>query len=179
MTEDSVPYDSLHPAQYTEFWGPSAWRFLHAVSFTLDPDATQEDRERYRTFFNTLGYVLPCPHCRGHYNEYIKEHPVNVSSARALAKWVYTLHNSVNARTKEVSKEYQYTFEDIEKFYTGNELPKNTKNKPHREAMRELGNPFMERLTEGIDWPLFLLVLAFIMMFYWWWSTRRAANNQK
>jgi len=90
------------------------WKTLHAVSFTYPSDADRETQERYRTFFKSLGHVIPCPSCAKHFRDYEAAHPVTVDGNReSLARWVVDLHNDVNRR----SGKPQYTFEEVEAVY--------------------------------------------------------------
>ena len=57
----------------TNLWGPTGWVFLHSVSFgyPMDPKKFDVDNnlpegtteERYRQFFEQIGYVFPCRYC--------------------------------------------------------------------------------------------------------------------
>lgn len=175
--EEHSHYQSLHPAQFTEFWGPSAWRLLHSISFTMDPDASEEQRKYYETFFKTIGNILPCPSCRNHYNAYVEDHPPDVSSPKALAKWLYLLHDAVNAR---IHKKHRPSFEEVEKFYTGNEIPAQLRSLPQKEMLQGLGMPWMEQQSGApdvasfsSDWLLFLLVILFMCILFLYLSRRR------
>ena len=35
----------------SSIWGPHAWHFIHAVSFTYPLQPTQQDRENYYEFY--------------------------------------------------------------------------------------------------------------------------------
>lgn len=57
-------------------------------------------KEQYRAFFNALLYVLPCKLCQQHYSQWIQAEPIHdaVSSSNTLKRWIFNLHNHVNAR---------------------------------------------------------------------------------
>lgn len=95
------------------FWGPSAWRLLHAVSFTYPVHPTQEDKLHYENFFKELRYVLPCPMCRHHFAQFMQANPIDLSSRKGLARWVYNAHDNVNKNNHKVSP----TYETVEKAY--------------------------------------------------------------
>lgn len=118
-------------AAAVEFWGPCAWKFLHAVATTFDPDHDAT----YLTFFNSLQNVLPCPGCRMHLQTYLKEHPVDVSSKAALEKWVYDLHCDVNRRSGKDSPPFTL----VQQRYT--HLP-DIANKSDADILFLLGEPF-------------------------------------
>ena len=52
-----------------KIWGPSAWLFLHTVTFNYPNNPTEEDKRNYLTFFNSLKHIIPCPLCKEHYIE--------------------------------------------------------------------------------------------------------------
>lgn len=81
-------------------WGPPAWVFLHCVSLTYPKNPTKEEKAHYRTFFDSLGNVLPCKLCRAEYKAWTKTHPVgpHLSSRNKLSAWLVDLHNNVNLR---------------------------------------------------------------------------------
>ena len=87
-------------------WGPSAWLFLHSVSFQYPEDPTDQDKNNYKIFFESLQNILPCPNCREHYQKNIQENPMNLESRESLIKWVIELHNIVNQKNSK--KEYSY-----------------------------------------------------------------------
>jgi len=87
-------------------WGPSAWLFLHSVSFQYPENPTDQDKNNYKIFFESLQNILPCPNCREHYQKNLKENPMNLESRESLIKWVIDLHNLVNQKNSK--KEYSY-----------------------------------------------------------------------
>lgn len=85
-------------------WGPPLWFFLHTMSFNYPAEPTLEQKVQYLTFFKTLGYVLPCKHCRDAYQAYTKNLDLNAFKDRmALTRWVYNLHNAINAKLGKLS----------------------------------------------------------------------------
>lgn len=131
---------SNYPSQYTEFWGPSAWKLMHAISFTFGGDdgvPSEEDKKAALAFFASLGTLLPCPSCGMHFREYLKSHPVDVSSRQALARWVYDLHCAVNDNKETPSP--SPTWEQVKQWYAGGEWPPLT-----RAQARQRGTPFFD-----------------------------------
>jgi hypothetical protein len=49
-------------------------------------------------FYRSLEHVIPCPICRAHYSQALKDKPVEdvVKSRDALVQWLFDLHNTVN-----------------------------------------------------------------------------------
>jgi hypothetical protein len=42
-----------------EFWGPSAWKFLHSITMSYPSEPTDKEKKVYKKFFEILGLVLP------------------------------------------------------------------------------------------------------------------------
>ena len=94
-------------------WGPSAWLFLHAVTFQYPEEPTMVDKKNYKQFFNSLQNILPCPKCREHYQENIKEIPIQLNSRDELIQWLINIHNNVNkSNNKDI-----LSYEDVKKIY--------------------------------------------------------------
>lgn len=101
-----------------DIWGPKAWGFLHACSFTYPDQPSDEDRIHMYNLLNSLGYVLPCTICRKHFKEMFSESIKGPTShifdnRLQVSKWLVDAHNEVNARN---GKE-KMTYEDVEKLY--------------------------------------------------------------
>ena len=97
-----------------KIWGPSAWLFLHTITLDYPDEPTKEDKEKYREFFISLSYVIPCETCKEHYLETIRKFPINLESKETLTKWLHNIHNQVNLRNnKEI-----YSYEDFIEHYS-------------------------------------------------------------
>ena len=80
-------------------WGTGALTFLHSITLTYPNDPTDVDKKTYKRFFETIGYLLPCNQCSNHYNDYLKENPIDDSvleNKLSFTKWLYNVHNNVN-----------------------------------------------------------------------------------
>ena len=82
----------------TSVWGPSAWRFLHAVSFAYPESPSSAQQEAALQLFLSLRHMIPCGDCCGHYCSEIQSAPPRVESRDALSRWLVDLHNRVTAR---------------------------------------------------------------------------------
>ena len=84
----------------TRFWGPSAWRLLHSITFAYTPT---KDKSTVRKFFQTLPFVLPCKFCRSNLLEHYEELPLEpaLESQELLSKWLYKVHTRVSAKLRE------------------------------------------------------------------------------
>lgn len=99
----------------TEVWGPSAWRFLHLITFQYPEKPKDPDKRNYYVFFNSLKDVLPCPNCREHYSNHFEKQPIQLESRKELIEWLIDIHNEVNLMLGK--KEYSY--DEIYGLYDG------------------------------------------------------------
>jgi hypothetical protein len=97
----------------TKFWGPPGWVFLHTITFNypwkIDPkNAEHRERKKYtRQLFENLQYTLPCKYCRASFKQFLKELPIepHLGSRRSLTRWLYEMHNKVNAKLRKQEME--------------------------------------------------------------------------
>lgn len=105
----------------TRFWGPSGWRFLHQITFAYDP---KTQKSSVQNLFENLPYVLPCKFCRAHLTEHMMKEPLEgaLISKEALTKWLYDIHNLVNAklRSQGIPAQDNPTFSSVKTFYEEN-----------------------------------------------------------
>lgn len=84
----------------TRFWGPSGWALLHLIAATpIEPKRQHKVKE----WFDLLEYVLPCKYCRASFHDYTQIQPLTaaiVADHNAFAKWLYEIHNRVNAKLR-------------------------------------------------------------------------------
>ena len=103
----------------TRFWGPSGWRLLHSITFAYNPS---KDKTNARIVFEMLPFVLPCKFCRTSLTEYMDTYPLEpaLESSALLSKWLWNIHNSVNAKLREQSLpvENDPPFEKVKEMYT-------------------------------------------------------------
>ncbi len=87
----------------TKIWGPHLWFSLNSIVFGYPIKPTLEQKHQYMTFFKSLGWVLPCSHCRESYNFFINDGETKLTieklnSRDDLIKWIYNIHNRVNKK---------------------------------------------------------------------------------
>ena len=92
-------------------WGPKVWFLLHRLSFYSDK---VELVDAWKSMLLLLNNAIPCRLCRRHMRTYCLDHPLlfprNVTGPQVreiLIGWVYTFHNSVNARQKYEQFDYE------------------------------------------------------------------------
>lgn len=105
----------------TQIWGPDGWRLLHSIAVNYPNNPTISMRKKYKCFFNSLEYVLPCIFCRQSFGEYITELPVEPAliNKKTLCTWLYRIHNRVNGklRAQNLNNRVDPDFESIFEFY--------------------------------------------------------------
>ena len=113
---DNADYNSSQ-GMSTRVWGPSAWHFLHTVSFNYPVSPTLTDIEHYKAFVQSLGKVLPCGHCRDNLPENLKQ--INYGdhhfkSRDTFSHMIYELHEQVNM---SLGKESGLTYKQVRDLY--------------------------------------------------------------
>ena len=80
-------------------WGPYIWATIHYVTLGYPPMPTEEQKQKYKQFFESFQYVLPCSICRNHLTDNLKTVPLTdeiLSDREKLINWGIDLHNEVN-----------------------------------------------------------------------------------
>lgn len=99
----------------TTIWGPFVWKTLHSITFGYPIDPTDENKKHYKIFFESVGNVLPCKHCRDSYNYFINTEPTilddkALTNRKTLTKWLYLLHERVN---EKLGFNYGMSYQDV------------------------------------------------------------------
>jgi hypothetical protein len=84
-------------------WGPSAWKFLHTVSFNYPDSPSNQTKINHKNFYESMGSILPCKYCRDSYIIFLKELPIDdfLGSRKLLTKWLFRIHNKVNNKLRK------------------------------------------------------------------------------
>ena len=93
-----VHYNS-NDGMLTTVWGPSAWHFLHTVSFNYPVKPTCEDKKNYRNFILNLRYTLPCRKCRENLCVNFNKLPLkqkHMKNRTTFSRYIYELHELIN-----------------------------------------------------------------------------------
>jgi len=120
----------------TKIWGESIWKSSHAITFFYPENPTQQDKENYKTYFEKLGYVLPCVYCREFYNMIINKGVTKLDdkimqSRRTLTEWFYNVHEAVN---KKQGIDYGVSYNDLEKRFDAYKIPCNHTNEVNNKS---------------------------------------------
>ena len=102
-------------------WGPAGWEFIHSVALGYPNSPSLADKDRYRTFFVSIGGVLPCPVCRGHYTEFFEQTRVlfehSLDSPTLLFEWTVDAHNNVNRHNGKSEWSYEQAINRYHSIY--------------------------------------------------------------
>ena len=101
----------------TNVWGPSAWHFLHTMSFNYPMNPTCDDKRNYRNHILNLQHMLPCGKCRINLKKNIAKLPLRFKDMRnrtTFSKYVYKLHELIN---KMLGKKSGLTYDDVRERY--------------------------------------------------------------
>lgn len=100
----------------TSIWGPSAWRFLHAISFAYPEKPTREHKDAVRSLLLSLRSLLPCEWCQKHFMEEMEHTNFEtiIESRDALSKWLVDFHNKVNVRLGKSLYDYSKAKHEFE-----------------------------------------------------------------
>ena len=100
-----------------EIWGSHFWFTMHTVGFFYPEYPTPTDMHRYKNFYESFVYMLPCVSCREHYGKVINDHPIDpyLESRDSLSRWVVLVHNKVNERIGKKQISYQQAVDEYGK----------------------------------------------------------------
>ena len=86
----------------TRFWGPDGWQLLHSIAYNYPSKPNNTTKQKYRRFFNSIPYILPCIYCRNSLHKFYKELPIenSLQNHESLFKWLYTIHNKINDKLR-------------------------------------------------------------------------------
>lgn len=115
----------------TKIWGPPMWLSLHTISFDYPLNPTEEDKNNYKKFFESLGDVLPCSFCKNSYKKFITKGITKLDDSalqnrESLTKWLYYVHEAVN---KKLGVDYGVSYDDIVRKYESFRIACHKKNK--------------------------------------------------
>ena len=83
----------------TSVWGPSMWHYLHIISFNYPLEPTRQQKNKYKTFINSLQYTLPCKYCRINLKNNFKKYPLSDEifiNRDTFSRYIYNLHELIN-----------------------------------------------------------------------------------
>ncbi len=82
-----------------DVWGPHGWKFIHFVTLGYPYHPSQNDKKRYKKFFELIQFMLPCSLCANNYKKHLKEFPLSneiLNDRDKVISWGIKMHNLVN-----------------------------------------------------------------------------------
>lgn len=103
----------------TKLWGEPTWKSLHAITYGYPLEPTDNQKHWYKTYFISLGYVLPCKYCRESYRKFISTGETALTdevlqNRKTLTAWLKRVHDAVNNKL-EIS--YAIDQSDLDEMY--------------------------------------------------------------
>ena len=100
-------------------WGPHLWFSLHTISFNYPINPTEDDKNNYYNYFNSLKEVIPCSICKKNYIRHLNEHPIKnyLNNRKSLVYWVIDMHNMVNVEIGKKIFSYDKVIKKYEDVY--------------------------------------------------------------
>jgi len=97
-----------------QVWGPPMWMTIHLVALGYPKAPTFGEKRAAKNFYESLTHLIPCPICKLHYQNHLKENPITPSldTQEDLFRWTVKIHNLVN---KDLGKP-EYTEQDAISF---------------------------------------------------------------
>lgn len=143
-------------------WGPHGWKFLHMVAIGYPNDPTEEQKKSYKSFFESIKYILPCSICANNYKRHLQESPITdeiLKNRQNLSHWTIDIHNIVNKENNKKIWDYDDALLHI---FNNYELDHTHDKKPHITDIKQINindtkekNPFT---------PLGSLILIFFVL---------------
>ena len=59
-----------------DIWGPTVWKSIHLIAAAYPEYPRQSDKAHFKSYFSSLGFVLPCPTCASSYRAFLRKHPI-------------------------------------------------------------------------------------------------------
>ena len=84
-------------------WGRPMWFVIHTYALYSSPVLSKEQKFKFKAFFSSFQFVLPCPICKEHIKENLIKYKLDPSLETNMTffDWTVQLHNSVNRSTNK------------------------------------------------------------------------------
>ena len=99
-------------------WGPGGWTFLHSITFNYPLEPSEDDKEKYKSFFSVIGDMLPCKYCRESFKIYYKFIPIDefLDSRIGVTYWLYRIHQLVDEKVFKTNSSFEDVIRKYENF---------------------------------------------------------------
>jgi hypothetical protein len=101
----------------TYVWGPPLWHFLHTMSFNYPVKPTEDDKQKYMNYIQSLKFILPCKYCRVNLKRNLKETGFSIKCMKnreTFSTFVFNLHNHIN---EMLGKKNILTYDEVKERY--------------------------------------------------------------
>lgn len=101
----------------TWIWGPPKWKFLHTLSYS---SRAADHAADVANFLTSVQHVLPCVYCRDSYAGFLPALAQQMGSLESvirdnqLARWMYAVHDMVNAKLDNQLAQDMFKKEGVE-----------------------------------------------------------------
>ena len=104
---------NIHP----KVWGRDTWNFFYFIALSYPKNPTQNDKMKYKNFYQLAGSIVPCMKCRKNFEKHLRELPIDnyLNSSYDLFTWVNKMDNKVKA----LNNSRQFSVEESMKYYMG------------------------------------------------------------
>ena len=106
--------------EHPETWGSSFWITAHTVAAGYPKTPTSEEQNKFKEYFDTFEYILPCQECRENWKLVLEQRPLTeaaLANRITLSRWVLDVHNLVNEKLGKKPYNWKYVthrFQGIE-----------------------------------------------------------------
>ncbi len=151
-----------------KIWGPYGWFFLVSCILSYPDNPSDNDKQKFSNFIDSIKYVLPCEKCRIHFSNFISDNPLNdniLSSKNNLLKWVYNAQNNVKKINNETLYNYNEYIKYYEQFYDM-ESKCNIKCLPPDTVIIKTSENNSKQ-KHNIIYQIIIITLIFVMLYYY------------
>ncbi len=85
----------------TKAWGPHFWKTMYFVAMNYPvSNPSQQDRKHYKSFYQSIQFILPCGLCLADFKKAVKEIPIDeyLDSRIDLLRWIWDMYDRVNCK---------------------------------------------------------------------------------
>ena len=88
-----------------QFWGRHFWNTLEVIACTM----TEQKRKHIYSFIQELQYLLPCDKCQHHFQQYLKQNPIqkHLNNPSEFLRWLYQLQCEIKQRQERECEEFE------------------------------------------------------------------------
>jgi hypothetical protein len=77
-------------------WSDAVWFIIHFIPCNLPEKLNNELVDTFKSFMMCLRYLLPCPKCKGHMEQYLFDNEIRSNTNFELFSWTFFYHKNVD-----------------------------------------------------------------------------------